>query len=263
MPLSIGRIFGIIIDNWFIALPIVTAIIGLIFLWIVRRRAQKKVAALKPEVNAMIMAKDRRYQMPVKKSEIRDFDAIRPKMIGGKPIYILQTYKAPPPEPMANAEPVLYVAPPKIVKMARRKYGEELAPIFQYMDALADGNGSAVAVEEPTRAIKTARRRYGEELEPLFQYIDQLHHNGHKEAAAVAVAPAYLYEALKLRPVPEKYQDMTPNWLWRRLHWEEQAKFARVKASGLSPAIKLGAAIAVLILFAIVIFLFGTIIAGK
>lgn len=93
--------------------------------------------------------------------------------------------------------------------------------------------------------------------------------NGHKPEVAtavlveaqVAVSP-FKYEGWQPQEIPQAFGHMTPHWLWRRIHWEEQAKIARVKPTGLSPALKIGAAVAVLLLFLFVIFMFGVIIMG-
>lgn len=93
--------------------------------------------------------------------------------------------------------------------------------------------------------------------------------NGHKPEIAttivaetqVAVSP-FKYEGWQPQEIPSNFGHMTPHWLWRRIHWEEQAKIARVKPTGLSPALKIGAAIVVLLLFLFVIFMFGVIIMG-
>lgn len=90
--------------------------------------------------------------------------------------------------------------------------------------------------------------------------------NGHKADGATvaligtqAIVP-FKYEGWQPQEIPAAYRHMTPHWLWRRIHWEEQAKIARVKPSGLSPGLKIGAAIVVIVLGILVIFLFGIVL---
>jgi hypothetical protein len=64
--------------------------------------------------------------------------------------------------------------------------------------------------------------------------------NGHKpEGATVALIGTqaivpFKYEGWQPQEIPAAYRHMTPHWLWRRIHWEEQAKIALVKPSGFS-----------------------------
>jgi hypothetical protein len=229
MALSIGSILGSVITYWYIALPVVVAIVALVVVLIARRRMNKKAKEIRQEVNAIIFEPDRRYPLVVRQSEIKDFASIKPKKIGGKLIYVLQKYRPPAPEPVVVPEGAHKAPMPVLSRAVRRKHAATLATL-PYLEQLNDG--------QDTTAVADV-------ISP-----------------AAVMASAFKYEALKLREVPMGYRDMTPNWLWRRLHWEEQTKWARVKPSGLMPALKLGAAIVILVLFVIVIFLFGTIIAG-
>ena len=111
-----------------------------------------------------------------------------------------------------------------------------------------------MAKARAARAVKIAERKAGAEVPG----------NGHKEEALAAVATAlspspFKYEGWMPAIVPAKYTYMTPGWLFACIHWEEQAKVARVKASAIGEKLKIGAAIVVLVLFVIVIFLFGVI----
>lgn len=97
------------------------------------------------------------------------------------------------------------------------------------------------------------------EVKPT-QVLKEVPGNGHKKETLAVVANAvspFKYQGWLPQEIPAQFRYMTPHWLWRRIHWEEQAKIARVKPSGLPPALKMGAAIVVLILGIMVIFVFG------
>jgi hypothetical protein len=112
--------------------------------------------------------------------------------------------------------------------------------------------------------LKLLRRTKGVKVEEK-----EVPGNGHKPEVATAVVveaqvvvSPFKYEGWQPQEIPQAFGHMTPHWLWRRIHWEEQAKIARVKPTGLSPALKIGAAVVVLLLFLFVIFMFGVIIMG-
>lgn len=92
--------------------------------------------------------------------------------------------------------------------------------------------------------------------------VEQERGDGHEPEQAIPGPVIFKYRQLQVAQIPDAYSAMTPKWLYRKLHWEEQAKIARVKGAGLGDKVKTGAAIAVLCLFGFVILLFGLVIMG-
>lgn len=105
-----------------------------------------------------------------------------------------------------------------------------------------------------------ARTVIVEPTEPLTEV--EVAGDGHEPGEIIPEQTKYKYCELQIAQIPDDYRQMTPKWLHRRLHWEEQAKIARVKGIGLGDKVKIGAVVAVLCLFGIVILLFGLVIMG-
>jgi len=133
-----------------------------------------------------------------------------------------------------------------------------------------DGGGNIYSqVSDVTGYLDAQKKK--QEAPPTQAEAEEVPTNGHKTvpegSEMVTVIPPdppspYRYRALKIEPIPKEYRNMTPKWLYKKLHWEEQAKIARVKGSPLGEKVKIGMAAVVLCLFGIVILMLGAIITG-
>lgn len=92
--------------------------------------------------------------------------------------------------------------------------------------------------------------------------VEQEQGDGHEPEKTIPGPVVFKYRQLQVAQIPDAYSEMTPKWLFRKLHWEEQAKIARVKGAGLGDKVKMGSVVVVLCLFGLVILLFGLVIMG-
>ena len=147
---------------------------------------------------------------------------------------------------------------------AKRKAAAQAPDKLEPLPPPAEPKGWRYPIITPLLAILRGKKKPEVTVEPEKE--KEVPGNGHKPGDAAvaligtqAIVP-FKYEGWQPQEIPAAYRHMTPHWLWRRIHWEEQAKIARVKPSGLSPGLKIGAAIVVIVLGILVIFLFGIVL---
>lgn len=86
-----GAILDLLIQYWYITLFLLVGIVGTIAFLLIRKRATKHTRQEKKLINAVIFDDDIRSAVTtVQTDEIRDFNRLRPSIIKGKRIYLLQ-----------------------------------------------------------------------------------------------------------------------------------------------------------------------------
>jgi hypothetical protein len=107
MIVSVGLIWNILVHHWYITLPALALIIGGIVALILRRRHGNKQKVSRKEVLAIIIDGNIRSSIySVLGDEIKDFSTLRPRIIRGKKVYLLQplTAEVKPVKPSGNGE---------------------------------------------------------------------------------------------------------------------------------------------------------------
>lgn len=231
--LTFGAIFGYITQYWYIvAVAVLAAVLGIAWLF-VRRRTRAKTQEKRREVNCMVF--DGNLRSPIKsipEAEIENFAAIRPRIIGKQKVYLIEAISVIQPEVTEVEEKVPVAANTiKLKASIRKKYATELRAV-DYLGSLSKSNGNGYLTDEL----------------PLTQS-----------------ASGYKYKQWSLNPVPSDPQAkiMTPTYLYQCIHWEEQAKIARVKASALSQGLKIGVALVAIGASVIALFLIVAVITDK
>ena len=203
---TFGAIFGVIVHYWYLVGGAVLLIGGIVATVIIRKRRRVKVQESRREVTCIIF--NGTIKSPIRsisQDEIKDFTTMKHKTIGKKKVFFIRPYRAPMQTLIPAKEKVAVVV--NLSKSAEKRYAAQLQTL-EYLDQLSDG------------------------------------HYGDGSVALAEISP-FKYEPWMPNIIPEKedYQVMTPNWLFGLLHWEEQAKVFRLKASTTLSKLHFGAAI--------------------
>lgn len=221
---TFGSVFNAIFQYWYIITALIVVDGVCLIFWFIKRKAKARIQEKRHEVDCLLFEGDVRKLLTIPSADIKDFASMRFRIIDKRPVYLIKPYKQ---------------APVSISVIAEMKNTEA--------------------------KLKTLDGR-SREAKKLRAYLETLG-NGHKQqvilqAVGTAVSE-YKYEAWQPNPIPLACGKMTPNWLYRGIHWEEQAKVARVKNTGMHPILKYGTIVVVLVLAIIAIFLFGVILMDK
>jgi len=248
---TFGTLFDTILQYWYIVFAALAVAVVVFAFWFIKRKAKAKLREKKHEVCCLLLDGDVRRIVTVPSAEIKDFASMRFRVLDKNPVYFIRPYKPAPipvPEPPPEPEPDKALAEITTMKAKLKTLHplcKEARALRAQIKTLTDGNGHKPQSElAATKPVEIA-------------------------------APDFKYEPWQPNPIPElskeiaktsilkSYAQATPKYLFRLIHWEEQAKVARVKNSGINPTIKLGAIVVVLVLAVITIFLFGVILMDK
>ena len=86
-----GAILDLLVQYWYVTLFLLMGIVGTIVFLLIRKRSTKHIRQEKKLINAVIFDDDIRSAVTtVQIDEIRDSNRLRPSIIKGKRIYLLQ-----------------------------------------------------------------------------------------------------------------------------------------------------------------------------
>jgi len=167
--------------------------------------------------DALIFRKNMRYQKPVKATDIRGDEYPLPRLLNKKNVVILEELEQKPAEQIV-AHPAVQPAP---LNNRKVKVPVTYKGALEYLE-MVGGDGKAEEASATPLSLPVAQTQY-KEFQP--------------------------------QRLPEKYQHMTPSWLYRKLHWKDKVEFLRIPPDQGMGKVKIGMMVVVIAIFALVILL--------